>query len=129
MLPSSPSITRRRKFCTKRHPYNTHLNVDFSPFLRSLDEGKSIRTVAKTSNINRSSLHRMYKEWVAAERPATWVMVEKRGRKPTLTIEQEVELCVQIDSHIADERVLQFGHVKSFAKSIHEQYAAHLLRS
>ena len=129
MPPTSPSKTRRRKFCALRQPYNTHVNMDLSAILLSIDNGSKYRVVAKDSNIRLGTLFRMHKKWVEAGRPSSFKLMEERGRNPVLTKSQELELCSRIDHHISDERVLQCKDISMFARSVYENQIDHLLRS
>jgi hypothetical protein len=119
MYTRAPSITRRRAFCPKRRPYNTHRNLDLAPVLAQHDNGVSFRALAHASNIRLGTLHRHYTKWVRQGRPSPFQLIEQRGRKTKLTPGQEIELVSSITQQIDDQRVIQYPHVRRMATELY----------
>ena len=118
-MPPSPSLARKRRFCRKRRPYNSHSKKDFSPVLALIGPTelgqKSIRAVAAEHNIRPTTLFRMHKKWVLLNKPAPYFMIDLRGKKTILSAVEENELAVEIKHQIDDERIIRRSHVKAAA--------------
>ena len=110
-MPHSPSLTRKRKFCRKRRPYNSHGKLEFSSILSSIgpvqDGLKSFRTVATEQNIRTTTLHRIHKKWVMLNKPSPHFITDLRGHKTILSAHDEQQLAQRIETQIDDERVKQ----------------------
>jgi hypothetical protein len=118
MSQSSTSPPYKKKFCRFRRPYQTHRDVDLAPFLVRLHDGESTRSVARSSNIRRSTLQRLYKRWKALSYPQPYIVQETRGRKLTLNVQQETFLANICDEYIQKGYILHNKHVRNFAKMI-----------
>ena len=118
-MPHSPSLTRKRKFCRKRRPYNSHGKLEFSSILSSIgpvqDGLKSFRTVATEQNIRTTTLHRIHKKWVMLNKPSPHFITDLRGHKTILSAHDQQQLAQRIETQIDDERVIRYPHVKAAA--------------
>ena len=129
MSRNPPSVTRRRRFCKIRHPYQTHTDLELSCFLKKIDEGSSYTSVSDSSHIKLSTLWRIHHKWIDLGWPVPYFMSDGHGRTTKLTHDQERRLCLKIDKYIEEERILQCCDVQQLARTMFKEEITHQLRS
>ena len=127
-MPTYYKSSVKRKFCKSRRPYNTHFNIDLSPYLRLVDSGSSFRQAAKSTNISTTTIHRLYNEWVELHRPIPFVKQENRGTKRRLSDGQELILCNTLNRKIDNNEVVTHLTVQQLATSIYNSDIRHHTR-
>ena len=127
-MPRYRTLISKRRFCRIRRPYQTHKQVDLSPFLQLLDDSRSFQSASQISNISKQSLHRFYQQWTAAGRPKPFVLQEKRGLKKKMSDAQEQLLVNFLNQKIDNCAIVTHQTVQKLALSIYNQDLLHNLR-
>ena len=93
-----------------------------------VDDGQSYRSVSRSSNISKTTLERLYAQWVSLKRPKPYVLKENRGKNHALSSELEQVVCNTLDAKINNGEVVTHKTVQQLAVSVWRTNVDHFLR-